>query len=326
MGLPTQTVAHYTRVLPTPQSTQDQALDQVEMAKTKEVVNKLYGMRSFYPLLSQALWFAKLPADVKRAVEALGKAFKCVTKIKGKKKTEMSQAFRYISDRKRVIKAMDLSINPYVVRGKKGAPENKDFRERLYIMRNVDTLFASHRTFDIKKGIISSTTKDLRGMPASLRAPRDLYVLNQLHAVKKRAVVPIFAEFKRPSNTVRANNTKETASLLYTIEEKESYETFKELIGPPDTMKANQIVATKRKENTKRPKKLIRHPNIRRAVTAPDIRQALKALLEATSLLSAIGGKKTVGTSRETGETKDQRYRWIDVLSIKIDLLKGGFI
>ena len=49
--LPTQSVAPYTRVIPYPQYTQAQALDEVEIAKTKEVVNKLYGMRSFNSLL-----------------------------------------------------------------------------------------------------------------------------------------------------------------------------------------------------------------------------------------------------------------------------------
>ena len=237
--------------------------------------------------------------------------------MKGKKKTEMSLAFRYITDPNRVIKAADISKNAYVVSGKNGAPEKKDFLERPDVMRNVDTLLALHRTLTIKRNINGSITKDLKGLPASLRAAKDIYVLNQLYAVKKREVVPLFKEFKRPSNTVRANKTSDAASLLYAMKGKESYKTFKELIGPPDTMKANQMDATKGKESTERPNKLIRRPNNRRAVTAPDIRRALKALLEASSLLNAIGGKKTVG------ETKDQRYRYIDVLSIKIELLEG---
>ena len=222
----------------------------------------------------------------------------------------MSLAFSYNTDPNRVIKAADVFKFPYIVRGLKRAQEKKDYRERPDITRNIETPFASHRTFNIKRSIKGSITKEPREVPASSRAARDLYEVNQLYAVKKRGVIQRFKEIKRPSNAVTATRTKEATSLLSAMtNEKDNYKTSKLLIGSPDTMRANQIVTTKGKEGTKRSNKLIRRPNIRRAVMAPDIRGALKALLEATSLLSAVGGKKTVGTSREAGGAKDQRYR-----------------
>ena len=239
----------------------------------------------------------------------MGKAFKCFTEIKEKKKNTMSLAFSYNTDPNRVIKAADVFKFPYIVRGLKRAQEKKDYRERPDITRNIETPFASHRTFNIKRSIKGSITKEPRVMPARLRAARDLDAVNQLYAVKKRGAIQRFKEIKRPSNAVTATRTNEATSLLYTMKEKDNYKTSKMLIGSPDSMRANQIVATKGKEGTKRSNKLIRRPNIRRAIMAPDIRGALKALLEASSLLSAVGGKKTVGTSREAGGAKDQRYR-----------------
>ena len=239
----------------------------------------------------------------------MGKAFKCLTEIKEKKQNKMSLAFSYITDPNRVINAADIFKIPYIAKGLKRAQENQDYRERPDITRNIDTPFASHRTFDIKRSTKGSKTKEPRVMPASSRAARDLYVVNQLYAVKKRGLIQRFKELKRPSNAVTATRTNEATSLLYTMKEKDNYKTSKMLIGSPDTTRTNQIVATTGKEGTKRSDKLIKRPDIRRAIKTPDIRGALKALLEASSLLSAVGGKKTVGTSREAGGAKDQRYR-----------------
>ena len=155
-------------------------------------------------------------------------------------------------------------------------------------MRIIDTLFASNRTFAIKRSINCSETEDLREIADSLRVARDLYVLHKLDGIKKKEVVPRFKDFKRPPKTLKENKTHDAASLLYAIKETESDKTFKELIGPPDTMKAKQFHTSKAMESTERPRKLIRHPNIRRAMKSPDIRRALKTLLEASSLLNIL--------------------------------------
>ena len=84
--------------------------------------------------------------------------------------------------------------------------------------------------------------------------------------------------------------------------------TFKELMGTSDTIQtnkapkfANNFPATKGKEITQR------SPNIKRGPKGPDIRRALTALLKASILINAIGGKKKFGTSREAGGTEEQR-------------------
>ena len=89
---------------------------------------------------------------------------------------------------------------------------------------------------------------------------------------------------------------------------KASDTTFQELMGPSDTIKtdkapkfANNFPATKGKEVTQR------SPNIKRGLKDPDIRRALTALLKASILINAIGGKKKFGTSREAGGTEEQR-------------------
>ena len=213
-------------------------------------------------------------------------------------------AFSYHNDPNRLMKSVNISDYPCVLRGKKSANEKKDLREVPDSIRIIDRLIAKNKIFSIHMSTNCPITKDLGEIPTRLREEREPFGLNQIIAKRRKENVAKFKEFKRYLNAMRSKNTHDAIRSFFARQEKEYNTTFKELIGPSDnmTMKkvpkfANQFLATKGKENTQR------SPDINRVIEAPDIRRAIMALLKTSILINAIGRKKNFGTLRKAGGT-----------------------